>query len=164
MPKSQFRYGKKLVQAWIPEEVLEQIHRVSKSSLSQVLIESLYLYLKNSKSEKELAEERYQKSLLETETAKAELDRINKLEIDNNIKKEELAIKIKKDASSDNLSEREFKERWEIKIWPHIKRKISEVGFEQVIKDERMLDNFSNGLSISTGQLKEKISTEWGVV
>ncbi|MFA5559561.1 MAG: hypothetical protein WDA59_08970 [Methanofastidiosum sp.] len=164
MPKSQFRYGKKLVQAWIPEEVLEQIHRVSKSSLSQVLIESLYLYLKNSKSEKELAEERYQKSLLETETAKAELDRINKLEIDNNIKKEELAIKIKKDASSDNLSEREFKERWEIKIWPHIKRKISEVGFEQVIKDERMLDNFSKGLSISTGQLKEKISTEWGVV
>lgn len=164
MPKSQFRYGKKLVQAWIPEEVLEQIHRVSKSSLSQVLIESLYLYLKNSKSEKELAEERYQKSLLETETAKAELDRINKLKIDNNIKKEELAIKIKKDASSDNLSEREFKERWEIKIWPHIKRKISEVGFEQVIKDERMLDNFSKGLSISTGQLKEKISTEWGVV
>jgi len=62
------------------------------------------------------------------------------------------------------LSEKERNEIWEGKIKPLLKRKISEVGFEQVIKDERMLDNFSKGLSISTGQLKEKISTEWGVV
>ncbi len=164
MPKSQFRCGKKLVQAWIPEDLLEGIFRVSKKGITEIVIESLDLYLNNSKSEKQQAEERYNNALLETATAKAELDRINQLEIDNNIEKEKLAIKNKKEPISSDINEKELNERWEYKIWPHIKRKISEVGFEQVIRDERMLDNFSKGLCISTGELKEKIRINRGVV
>jgi len=90
MPKSQFRCGKKLVQAWIPEDLLEGIFRVSKKGITEIVIESLDLYLKNSKSEKQQAEERYNNALLEAATAKAELDRINKLEIDNKIEKRKI--------------------------------------------------------------------------
>ena len=49
------------------------------------------------------------------------------------------------------------------KIKPLLKRKISESGID-VLSDERLINNFSNGLGISTGELKEKISIEWGVV
>ncbi|NMC75964.1 MAG: hypothetical protein GYA60_01505, partial [Candidatus Methanofastidiosa archaeon] len=60
--------------------------------------------------------------------------------------------------------EKERNEIWEGKIKPLLKKKISEFGIDSVLTDERLLTNFSKGLGISTGELKEKISTEWGVV
>ncbi len=164
MTRGQFRYGKKLIQAWVPEDLLERIFRVSKKGITEIVIESLDLYLNNCKSEKEQAEERYNNALLETATAKAELDKINKIEIDNKIIKEKLAIKNKREPFSSDINEKELNERWELKIRPLIKKKISVLGFDKVISDERMLNNFSRALCISTGELKEKISTELGVV
>jgi len=49
-------------------------------------------------------------------------------------------------------------------MWPHINKKISEHGIEKVVKDERLLSNFSKSLSITNDELKEKICINAGVV
>ena len=71
---------------------------------------------------------------------------------------------LKNKAKERQLTEEERQKLWEFSIWPVVKKKISEQGFENVINDERMLKNFSNGLCISTGELKEKIRINAGVV
>ncbi|NMC75943.1 MAG: hypothetical protein GYA60_01395 [Candidatus Methanofastidiosa archaeon] len=62
------------------------------------------------------------------------------------------------------MIEEEPIKRWDFAIWFIVKKKISEQGFDKVMGDERMLDNFSKGLCISTGELKEKIRINVGVV
>ena len=63
------------------------------------------------------------------------------------------------------MTEEEREKRWGIFHLAYTsEEKISEHGFENVINDERMLQNFSKGLRISTGELKEKIRINAGVV
>jgi len=162
--KSQFRYGKKLAQAWVPEELLEKALKLSKRSLTETIVISIETYLKSGKSEKELAQERLNAALLEAAEAKAELDEINKRESDNIAKEKRNPIKIHKTPTSKDLSEKERNDIWEQKMWPHIKKKISEHGIEKVVKDERLLSNFSKSLSMTNDELKEKICITAGVV
>lgn len=164
MPKTQFRYGKKLVQAWVPEDLLERALKLSRRNLSETVLISIETYVKSGKSEKELAQERLNAALLEAAKAKAELDEINKKESHNIAKEKEKSTKIHKKPLSNDSIEKELNNRWELTIWPIIKKKISEQGLDVVINDERMLENFSRGLRISTAELKEKIRINAGVV
>lgn len=111
-----------------------------------------------------MAQERFNAALLETAKAKAELDEITQRERDNTVKEKELPIKINKEPISRILSEKEYKEIWEGKMWPLVRKKISENGIEKVINDERLLSNFSRSLGISNEELKEKICITAGVV
>ncbi len=163
-PKSQFRYGKKLAQAWIPEELLEKALKLSKRSLTDTIIISIETYVKSCKTEKELAQERLNAALLEAAEAKAELDEINKRESDNIAKEKLEPIKIHKTPISKNLSEKERKDIWEQKMWPHIKKRISEHGIEKVVNDEHLLSNFSKSLGMTNDELKEKICITAGIV
>ena len=79
-------------------------------------------------------------------------------------KEKEAPIKMHKTPISKNLSEKECNDIWEQKMWPHIKKKISEHGFEKVINDDQLLSNFSKSLSMTNDELKEKICITAGVV
>ncbi len=164
MKNESHRRGKRLVQAWVDAELVEKALALSGKTASATLLEAMTLFTKKNRTELEMAQERYESIILEATRLKARIDEMtnnNLTEVRKEILKE---IVPKNKQIKRELSEKERNEIWEAKIKPLLKRKISEVGFEQVIKDERMLDNFSKGLSISTGELKEKISTEWGVV
>jgi len=131
---------------------------------TETITEALNQYAERNKSELEMLESQYESAILEATRLKAKIDELTK----TNLK--ETKIEIDKSIGPKNkyierqLSEKERNEIWEGKIKPLIKKKISEFGIDSVLTDERLLTNFSKGLGISTGELKEKISTEWGVV
>jgi len=164
MNNGTLRYGKRLVQGWVPSELVEKALGISKKKISETLIEALTQYVKNNKSELELLESQYESAILEATRLKAKIDELTKINL------KETKIEIDKGIGPKNkhierqLSEKERNKIWEGKIKPLLKRKISEFGIDSVLTDERLLTNFSKGLGISTGELKEKISTEWGVV
>jgi len=162
--KSNLRYGKRLVQAWVPEELISKALKISGKSNSEILIESLTHYINQNKSELELAQERYESLILEATRTKAKIDELTKINLKEYKKELDNAIVPKNKDKERQLSEKEKQDLWEFKIWPHVKKKISEAGFDNVIMDERMLDNFSKGLCISTPELKEKIRINAGVV
>lgn len=164
MTKSQFRYGKKLIQAWVPEDLLESSCFISKKNVTETVTEALIFYIKGNKTELELAEERFKAALNEMAESKAHLDKVKEKLINNDKKEKQNNAEIKKEIELRKLSEKEKQETWELKIKPLIKKKISASGIQSVLDDERMLNNFSRALCISTGELKEKISTEMGVV
>jgi len=164
MGKSQLRYGKRLIQAWLPEDLLDRCCTVSTKGFTETITEALNQYAERNKSELEMLESQYESAILEATRLKAKIDELTKInlketkiEIDNSIGPKNKHIERQ-------LSEKERNEIWEGKIKPLLKRKISEFGIDSVLTDERLLTNFSKGLGISTGELKEKISTEWGVV
>ena len=164
MNNGTLRYGKRLVQGWVPGELVEKALGISKKKISETLIEALTQYVKNNRSELEMLESQYESVILEATRLKAKIDELTKTIL------KETKIEIDKSIGPKNkhierqLSEKELNEIWEGKIKPLLKRKISEFGIDSVLTDERLLTNFSKGLGISTGELKEKISTEWGVV
>lgn len=164
MGKSQLRYGKRLIQAWLPEDLLNRCCTVSTKGFTETITEALNQYAERNKSELELLESQYESAILEATRLKAKIDELTKINL------KETKIQIDKGIKNTNkhverqLSEKERNEIWEGKIKPLLKKKISESGIDSVLSDERLLNNFSNGLGISTGELKEKISTEWGVV
>ena len=164
MGKSQLRYGKRLIQAWLPEDLLNRCCTVSTKGFTETITEALNQYAERNKSELELLESQYESAILEATRLKAKIDELTKINL------KETKIEIDKSIGPKNkhierqLSEKERNEIWEGKIKPLLKKKISESGIDSVLTDERLLTNFSKGLGISTGELKEKISTEWGVV
>jgi len=164
MGKSQLRYGKRLIQAWLPEDLLNRCCTVSTKGFTETITEALNQYAERNKSELELLESQYESAILEATRLKAKIDELTKINL------KETKIQIDKGIKNTNkhverqLSEKERNEIWEGKIKPLLKKKISESGIDSVLSDERLLNNFSNGLGISTGELKEKISIEWGVV
>jgi hypothetical protein len=164
MGKSQLRYGKRLIQAWLPEDLLDRCCTVSTKGFTETITEALNQYAERNKSELELLESQYESAILEATRLKAKIDELTKINL------KETKIEIDKSIGPKNkhierqLSEKERNEIWEGKIKPLLKKKISEFGIDSVLTDERLLTNFSKGLGISTGELKEKISTEWGVV
>ncbi|HNR44673.1 MAG TPA: hypothetical protein PKH80_05855 [Methanofastidiosum sp.] len=164
MGKSQLRYGKRLIQAWLPEDLLNRCCTVSTKGFTETITEALNQYAERNKSELELLESQYESAILEATRLKAKIDELTKINL------KETKIQIDKGIKNTNkhverqLSEKERNEIWEGKIKPLLKKKISESGIGSVLSDERLLNNFSKGLGISTGELKEKISTEWGVV
>jgi len=164
MKNSHFRHGKRLVQAWVPEDLVEKSCAVSGKGLTDTINEALDMFSKSGKSVLEITQERYEESIIESARLKTVLEELKKKELQNVKKELEKEIESKNNFQIKQLSEKEFNEIWDAKIKPLIKRKISEQGFDSVISDERMLTNFSGALCISTGELKEKISTELGVV
>ncbi|OQA94231.1 MAG: hypothetical protein BWY23_02787 [Spirochaetes bacterium ADurb.Bin218] len=164
MGKSQLRYGKRLIQAWLPEDLLNRCCTVSTKGFTETITEALNQYAERNKSELELLESQYESAILEATRLKAKIDELTKINL------KETKIQIDKGIKNTNkhverqLSEKERNQIWEGKIKPLLKKKISESGIDSVLSDERLLNNFSNGLGISTGELEEKISTEWGVV
>jgi len=164
MGKSQLRYGKRLIQAWLPEDLLNRCCTVSTKGFTDTITEALNQYAERNKSELELLESQYESAILEATRFKAKIDELTKINL------KETKIQIDKGIKNTNkhverqLSEKERNQIWEGKIKPLLKKKISESGIDSVLSDERLLNNFSNGLGISSGELKEKISTEWGVV
>ena len=164
MGKSQLRYGKRLIQAWLSEDLLNRCCTVSTKGFTETITEALTQYAERNKSELELLESQYESAILEATRLKAKIDELTKINL------KETKIQIDKGIKNTNkhverqLSEKERNEIWEGKIKPLLKKKISESGIDSVLTDERLLTNFSKGLGISTGELKEKISTEWGVV
>ena len=164
MGKSHIRYGKRLIQAWIPEDLLDRCCEISSKGFTETITEALFQYVEKNKSELEQLENQYEGVILEATRIKAKIDELTKKDLKETKKEINKKVGPKIKAKERQLTEEERDKRWEFSIWPIVKKKISEQGFENVISDERMLKNFSNGLGISTGELKEKISTEWGVV
>ena len=95
---------------------------------------------------------------------KAKIDEFTKNDLKETKKEIDKEVGPKIKAIEKQLTEEELTKRWEFTIWPIVKKKISEQGFEKVIGDDRMLENFSKGLCISAGELKEKIRINAGVV
>jgi len=164
MKNSHFRHGKRLVQAWVPEDLVEKSCAVSGKGLTDTINEALDMFSKSGKSVLEITQERYEESIIESARLKTVLEELKKKQLQNVKIELEKEIESKNNSQIKQLTEKEFNEIWGAKIKPLIKRKISEQGFDNVINDERMLNNFSRALCISTGELKEKISTELGVV
>ncbi|HOI77042.1 MAG TPA: hypothetical protein PLI06_05470 [Methanofastidiosum sp.] len=164
MGKSQLRYGKRLIQAWLPEDLLEKAYAVSSKGFTDTITEALKQYIEMNKSELELAKDKYESAILEATRLKAEIDELTKKNLKETKKEIDKEIVPKNKTEEKQLSEIEKQKLWEFTVWPIIKKKISEAGIDNVLNDQRVLDNFSNGLCISTGELKEKICTEAGVV
>jgi len=160
MKTSQFRQGKKLIQAWIPEDLLINACGISKKGFSETIVESLNHYVKSNKSNLELAIERYNNLILEATRLKTQIDELTNLNLGEVRKEIEKEILNENTPKIKELSEKERTANWEAKIKPLLKKKIAEYGIDNVLNDERMMDNFSKGLCISTGELKVKISTE----
>ena len=164
MGKSQLRYGKRLIQAWLPEDLLEKAYAISMKGLTETITDALKQYIEMNKSELELAKDKYESAILEATRLKAEIDELTKINLKETKKEIYKEISPKNKAEEKQLTEIEKQKLWEFTVWPIIKKKISEAGIENVLNDQRVLDNFSKGLCISTGELKEKICTEAGVV
>ncbi len=164
MGKSQLRYGKRLIQAWLPEDLLEKAYAISMKGLTETITDALKQYIEMNKSELELAKSKYESAILEATRLKAKIDELTKINLKETKIEIDKSIGPKNNHIERQLSEKEHNEIWEGKIKPLLKKKISEFGIDSVLTDERLLTNFSKGLGISTGELKEKISTEWGVV
>jgi len=164
MGKSQLRYGKRLIQAWLPEDLLNRCCTVSTKGFTETITEALNQYAERNKSELELLESQYESAILEATRLKAKIDELTKINLKDTKIQIDKGIKNTNKFVERQLSEKERNEIWEGKIKPLLKKKISESGIDSVLSDERLINNFSKGLGISTGELKEKISTEWGVV
>ena len=164
MGKSQLRYGKRLIQAWLPEDLLNRCCAVSTKGFTETITEALNQYAERNKSELELLESQYESAILEATRLKAKIDELTKINLKDTKIQIDKGIKNTNKFVERQLSEKERNEIWEGKIKPLLKKKISESGIDSVLSDERLINNFSKGLGISTGELKEKISTEWGVV
>jgi len=164
MGKSQLRYGKRLIQAWLPEDLLEKAYAISMKGFTDTITEALKQYIEMNKSELELAKDKYESAILEATRLKAEIDELTKINLKETKKEIYKEISPKNKAEEKQLTEIEKQKLWEFTVWPIIKKKISEVGMDNVLNDQRVLDNFSKGLCISIGELKEKICTEAGVV
>ncbi len=164
MGKSQLRYGKRLIQAWIPEDLLNRCCAVSTKGFTETITEALNQYAERNKSELELAKDKYESAILEATRLKAEIDELTKINLKETKKEIDKEIFPKNKTIEKQLTEIEKQKLWEFTVWPIIKKKISEAGIDNVLNDQRVLDNFSKGLCISTGELKEKICTEAGVV
>ena len=132
--------------------------------LTETITDALNQYAETNKSELELLEGHYESLILEATRTKAKIDELTKYKLKETKKEIDREIVPKNKDKERQLSEKEKQDLWEFKIWPHVKKKISEAGFDNVIMDERMLDNFSKGLCISTPELKEKIRINAGVV
>ncbi len=164
MKTTQFRHGKKLIQAWIPEEVLSKACNISMKGFTETIVEALGVYAEKHKSELEKLENQYESLILEATIIKAKINEFKEKKLKESKKEIDKDISNKNKEIEKQLTEEDLQKRWKFTIWPIIKKKISEQGLDNVISDERMLNNFSKGLCISTGELKEKISTELGVV
>ena len=164
MGKSHLRYGKRLIQAWIPEDLLDRCCEISAKGFTETITEALFQYVEKNKSELEQLESQYESVILEATRIKAKIDEFTKNDLKETKKEIDKEVGPKIKAIEKQLTEEELTKRWEFTIWPIVKKKISEQGFEKVIGDDRMLDNFSKGLCISTGELKEKIRINAGVV
>jgi restriction endonuclease len=143
---------------------LEKAYAVSTKGFTETITEALDQYIKNNKSELELLEDHYESLILEATRLKAKIDELTKKNLKLYKKEVNNNIEPKNKANERQLTDKERQKLWEFTIWPIVKKKISEVGIEKVISDERMLTNFSKGLCISTGELKEKICINAGVV
>lgn len=164
MGTSQVRYGKRLIQAWISEDLLESCYTISMKGLTETIREALNYYSKSNKSELELTQERYETVILEATRLKAKIDELTKNKLKETKKEIDKEISPKNKAVENQLTEEEQQKRWEFTIWPIVKKKITENGIENVLNDQRFLNNFSKALCISTAELKEKIRTNAGVV
>ncbi len=164
MGKSHLRYGKRLIQAWLPEDLLDKCCEISRKGFTETITEALEVYIEKNKSELEQLESQYESVILEATRIKAKIDEFTKKDLKETKKEIDREIAPKNKPVEKQLTEEELKKRWEFVIWPIVKKKISEAGFDNVIMDERMLDNFSKGLCISTPELKEKIRINAGVV
>jgi len=164
MGKSQVRYGKRLVQAWVPEGLLESSYTISMKGATETIIEALNSYINTNKSELELTQERYESLILEATRLKAKIDELTKIKLKETKKEIDKEISPKNKIIENQLTEEERQKRWEFTIWPIVKKKITENGIENVLNDQRIINNFSKALCISTGDLKEKIRINSGVV
>ncbi len=132
--------------------------------LTETIREALNYYSKSNKSELELTQERYETVILEATRLKAKIDELTKNKLKETKKEIDKEISPKNKAVENQLTEEEQQKRWEFTIWPIVKKKITENGIENVLNDQRFLNNFSKALCISTAELKEKIRTNAGVV
>jgi len=164
MGKSQVRYGKRLIQAWIPEDLLESSYTISMKGLTETITEALNCYINSNKSELELTQERYEGLILEATRLKAKIDELTKINLKETKKEIDKEISPKNKLIETQLTDEERQKRWEFTIWPIVKKKITETGIENVLNDQRIINNFSKALCISTGELKEKIRINSGVV
>jgi len=92
MGKSQLRYGKRLIQAWLPEDLLDRCCTVSTKGFTETITEALNQYAERNKSELEMLESQYESAILEATRLKAKIDELTKInlketkiEIDNSI-------------------------------------------------------------------------------
>mgnify|MGYP006876613586 FL=1 len=131
---------------------------------TETIIEALNSYINTNKSELELTQERYEALILEATRLKAKIDELTKIKLKETKKEIDKEISPKNKAIENQLTEEERQKRWEFTIWPIVKKKITENGIENVLNDKRIINNFSNALCISTGELKEKIRINSGVV
>ena len=164
MGKSQVRYGKRLVQAWVPEGLLESSYTISMKGPTETIIEALNCYINTNKSELELTQERYDALILEATRLKAKIDELTRIKLKETKKEIDKEVSPKKKLIGKLLTEEERQKRWEFTIWPIVKKKITENGIENVLNDQRLINNFSKALCISTAELKEKIHNNAGVV
>lgn len=164
MGKSQVRYGKRLVQAWVPEGLLESSYTISMKGATETIIEALNCYIKTNKSELELAQERYDILILEATRLKAKIDELTRIKLKETKKEIDKELGPKNKDNETQLTQEELSKRWEFTIWPIVKKKISEHGIDNVLNDERIINNFARALCISTGEMKEKIRINSGVV
>lgn len=164
MGKSHIRCGKRLVQAWISEDLLESSYIISMKGLTDTITEALNCYINSNKSELELTQERYESLILEATRLKAKIDELTKIKLKETKKEIDKDISPKNKVIETQLTEEERQKRWEFTIWPIVKKKITENGIENVLNDQRIINNFSRALCISTGEMKERIRINSGVV
>lgn len=164
MKNNCIRGDKRIVQAWVDCDLMSKALFISTKNVTGTLTDALDLYVKSNKSELLLAQERYESVILEATRLKVKIDELTKKNLKETKKEIDNEVSPKKKEIEKQLTEEDLQKRWEFTIWPIIKKKISEQGFDNVINDERLLNNFSKGLCISTGELKEKIRINRGVV
>jgi len=158
------RGDKRIVQAWVDCDLMNKALFISMKNVTGTLVDALDLYVKSNKSELLLSQERYESIILEATRLKAKIDELTMKNLKETKKEIDKEVSPKNKEIEKQLTEEDLQKRWELTIWPIIKKKISEQGFDNVISDERMLKNFSGALCISTGELKEKIRINRGVV
>lgn len=158
------RGDKRLVQAWVDCDLMNRALFISTKNVSSTLVDALNHYTNSNKSELELAQDRYESLILEATRLKAKIDEFTKKNLKETKKEIDKEIVPEIMAHERQSTDKELQKRWEFRIWPIIKKKISEVGIENVINDQRMLNNFSKGLCITNEELKEKIRINSGVV
>ena len=76
MGKSQLRYGKRLIQAWLPEDLLNRCCAVSTKGFTETITEALNQYAERNKSELEMLESQYESAILEATRLKAKIDEL----------------------------------------------------------------------------------------
>ena len=79
--KSQLRYGKRLVQAWLPEDLLDRCCEISSKGFTETITESLTQYAEKNKSELDQLESQYESIILEATRIKAKIDEFTKKDL-----------------------------------------------------------------------------------